>query len=158
MERRSLIVYFDMRLEEDRELLQRLRPYIVSRRGNAFIKAAIREKFERVAANQVKTGGIGPRPPPTGEREPCDETEAAPVPSAQTPTVVPPSSSGGPEVSVAPPANATASEAARDVEAMKLDETADPHNVSTPEADSSVQAIAVPERTTPPRPRLGRLM
>jgi len=33
MERRSLIVYFDMRFEEDRELLQKLRPYIASRRG-----------------------------------------------------------------------------------------------------------------------------
>jgi hypothetical protein len=175
MERRSLLVYFDMRLEEDRELLQRLRPYITSRRGNDFIKTAIREKFERLALSQVRTGGFGSRPPPSGEQEPHDETELSPVPSADLSAVVAPQSPRGlGEVVPTSPAQvfmgslantmASADELTAAiksgltnevVEMIEAGQGSEPRDVSTPGAE--VHDISSRD-IKPPRPRLGRLM
>jgi hypothetical protein len=148
MERRSLIVYFDMRLGEDRELLQRLRPYIVSRRGNEFIKAAIREKFDRVAGSQPRTAAFGSSPPPNGGLESPEESRVPPVLLAQEPVQEPATVLG----------DRTDSEAVHAAEVVKPVDAADAHGASPPEVEAPVEAVAASEPSPQPRPRLGRLM
>ena len=148
MERRSLIVYFDMRFEEDRELLQKLRPYIASRRGNQFIKTAIREKFERLTGSQSRTAAFDASPPPNGGLESTDESRVPPVLLAQEPIHEPATVLG----------NRTASETVHAAEVIKPMDAAHAHGDSLPEVEAPVQTVVASEPSTKPRPRLGRLM
>ena len=148
MERRSLIVYFDMRFEEDRELLQKLRPYIGSRRGNHFIKTAIREKFERLAGSQPRTAAFDSNLPPNGGLESSNESKVPPVLLAQEPV----------QESVTVMGNRTDSEAVHATEVIKPIDAAHAQGTSLPEVEAPVQAVVTSEPSTQPRPRLGRLM
>jgi hypothetical protein len=144
MERKSLLIYFDMRLEEDRELLQRLRPYITSRRGNEFIKAAIREKFERLASSHPRMTASGVSPSSNGGLESPEKSGGSPILLVQESTTV--------------LGDSAASEAVHATEVIKPMDAAHAHGDSLPEVEAPVQAVVVSEPSTKPRPKLGRLM
>jgi len=148
MERRSLIVYFDMRFEEDRELLQKLRPYIASRRGNEFVKAAIREKLLRMASSQPMTAAFNSSLPPNGGLELPEKSGGSTILLVQEPV----------QESTTIMGDRTASGAVHAAEVIKPVDVAYAHGASQPEGKASVQAVMPPEPSTKPRPKLGRLM
>jgi len=148
MERKNVIVYFDMHFEEDRALFEKLRPYIVRRRGNEFIKAAIREKFERLAGGQPKTAAFESSSLPNGGLELPKESRVPPVHLVHEPV----------QESTTILGDRPPSETVRAAEVIKPMGAAYAHEAFQLEGKVSVQKVIPSEPSTKPRPKLGRLM